>query len=597
MYVRLLFVLVLTSVSTSVMTASAQPFVWPDAWNANAAEIQALAAQGDLPEMVLRDANQGGPRTFNRFISTESGSANTVVGIEEALGAGLLTIDPVTDAWIPYAAESFDVSEDGTVIDVTLREGLMWSDGTPITLEDYLLTYEIETDPELDGPHYDGWFIDGEQITVEATGERSLRFTFPAPDRIAFTIVGTFIPTPSQIFADVYAEGGADAVEGILGTETDPSELVFSAPWVLSDYVPDERLVFTRNPYFGEWNVDEAGNPLPYISQRIETIADQQAQLNLYLAGEIDLYNPANLDEVGAINVAAINGDINATILENVSPVRSSSFFVFNWNLARDPFKQDVFRDARFRQAMSHLTDREAIVELVNGGAAAPAFSNVYQVLEFWYNPDVPRYDFDPEAALALLAEMGFTETNEDGFLVDADGNELGFTLSTNAGNANREQTLQIIADTMREYGINVNAVTLDFNLLVDQILSEGDDRPWEAILIGSSGGSRDWPFGTNTYVCTGNFHMYNRSGACLTEEEEQMQALFFEGRSTLDNERAQEIAYELQNVHADLQPIIYTVSPLAHYSWLERLGGNYPDALINTINGSRTLVLSFVRE
>jgi peptide/nickel transport system substrate-binding protein len=547
--------------------------------------------------MVLRDSNQGGPRTFNRFISTESGSANTVVGIEEALGAGLLTIDPVTDAWIPYAAESFDVSEDGTVIDVTLREGLMWSDGTPITLDDYLLTYEIETDPELDGPHYDGWFIDGEQITVEATGERSLRFTFPAPDRIAFTIVGTFIPTPSQIFADVYAEGGADAVEGILGTETDPSELVFSAPWVLSDYVPDERLVFTRNPHFGEWNVDEAGNPLPYISQRIETIADQQAQLNLYLAGEIDLYNPANLDEVGAINVAAINGDINATILENVSPVRSSSFFVFNWNLARDPFKQDVFRDARFRQAMSHLTDREAIVELVNGGAAAPAFSNVYQVLEFWYNPDVPRYDFDPEAALALLAEMGFTETNEDGFLVDADGNELGFTLSTNAGNANREQTLQIIADTMREYGINVNAVTLDFNLLVDQILSEGDDRPWEAILIGSSGGSRDWPFGTNTYVCTGNFHMYNRSGACLTEEEEQMQALFFEGRSTLDNERAQEIAYELQNVHADLQPIIYTVSPLAHYSWLERLGGNYPDELIDTINGSRALVLSFVRE
>jgi len=593
MFIRLLFVFVLTS----VMTASAQPFVWPDAWNADAEEIQALAAQGELPDMVLRDTNQGGPRTFNRFISTESGSANTVVGIEEGLGARLLTIDPTTDEWIPYAAESFEVSEDGTVIDVTLREGLMWSDGTPITLDDYLLTYEIETDPELDGPHYDGWFIDGEQITVDATGERSLRFTFPAPDRIAFTIVGTHIPTPSQIFADVYAEGGADAVEGILGTETDPSALVFSAPWILSEYVPDERLVFTRNPHFGQWNVDEAGNSLPYISERIETIADQQAQLNLYLAGEIDLYNPANLDEVGTINVAVINGDVDARVLENVSPVRSSSFFVFNWNLASDPFKQDVFRDARFRQAMSHLTDREAIVELVNGGAAAPAFSNVYQVLDFWYNPDVRRYDFDPEAALALLAEMGFTDTNEDGFLVDEDGNELGFTLSTNAGNANREQTLQIIADTLREYGINVNAVTLDFNLLVDQILSEGDDRPWEAILIGSSGGSRDWPFGTNTYVCTGNFHMYNRSGECLTEEEEQMQALFFEGRSTLDNARAQEIAYELQNVHADLQPIIYTVSPLAHYSWLERLGGNYPDELINTINGSRELVLSFIRE
>jgi peptide/nickel transport system substrate-binding protein len=90
---------------------------------------------------------------------------------------------------------------------------------------------------------------------------------------------------------------------------------------------------------------------------------------------------------------------------------------------------------------------------------------------------------------------------------------------------------------------------------------------------------------------------MYNRLGECLTDEEEQMQALFFEGRSTLDNARAQEISYELQNVHAALQPIIYTVSPLAHYSWLERLGGHYPDELINTINGSRTAVLSFIRE
>ncbi len=588
--------LVLGVLFAVLSAAYAQPFVWRDAWSADAAEVQAMLADGEPAEMTLRVASLGGPRTFNRFISTESASSNTVVGIEETLGAGLLTIDPITDDWVPYAASSFEVSEDGTVIDVTLRDGLMWSDGTPITLDDYLLTYQIETDPELDGPHYDGWFIDDEQIIVEATDERSLRFTFPTADRIAFTIVGTFIPTPSKIFADVYAEGGADAVEAILGTETDPSELIFSAPWILSEYVPDERLIFTRNPHFGAWNVDESGNPLPYISERREVIADQAAQLNLYLAGEIDIYSPANLDEVGAINVAELNGDIDATILENVSPSRSSSFYTFNWNLASDPFKESVFRDARFRKAMSHLTDREAIVELVNGGAAAPAYSNVYQVLDFWYNPDVTKYEFDPEAALALLAEMGFAETNDDGFLVDADGNELGFTLATNAGNANREQTIQIIADTMREFGVNVEPTTLDFNLLVDQLLSEGDDRPWESILISLSGGSRDWPFGTNSYTCTGNLHMYNRSNECMTPEEEQIQALFFEGRSTLDNDRAQEISYELQDTFASLQPMVYTVSPLVHFSWLDEVGGNYPDELINSINGSRLTVLTFKR-
>ena len=502
---------------------------------------------------------------------------------------------PGEEEWIPYAADSYTVSEDGLVHEVTLRDELTWSDGTPITVEDYMLTYEIETDEEVGSGSYDGWFIDGEPIVLEAVDDRTLRFTFPTTDRVAPTLIAFHLPTPPAL-GDIYREGGAEAIQAAWGTETDPSELVWSGPWVLSSISPDERLVFTRNPHYGAWNVDGAGNPMPYLSEIVYTIAEQQAQLNLYLAGQIDTYNPANLDEVGTINVAVDNGDIDAVVLANVSPVRSSNFFVFNWNLANDPAKQELFRDVRFRRAMSHLVDREAIVELVNGGAATPAYSNVYEVLDFWYNPDVPKFEYDPEAASALLAELGFTERNSDGFLVNDEGFELGFTMATNAGNADREQTLQIIADTMRDNGINVDPQPLDFNLLVDQILSEGEDRPFESILIGSSGGSRDWPFGTNSITCQGNFHMYNRSGECLTEEETRMVALFLEGRQTLDNDEAQQLAYDLQNVHAELQPIIYTVSPLAHYSWLERVGGEHPEPLINTIDGSRQTVMTFIR-
>ena len=571
----------------------ADPFVWPDAWSADASEIQEMIAEaGELPEMTLQDSTQSGPRTFNRFVSTES---NDVVQLEETLGARLLYLPPGAEEWIPYAADSYTVSDDGLIHEVTLRDELTWSDGTPITVDDYMLTYEIETDEEVGGADYDGWFIDGEPVVLEAVDDRTLRFTFPATDRVAPTLIAFTVPTPAAL-GDIYREGGAEAIKAAWGTETDPSEMVWSGPWVLSSINPDERLTFTRNPYYGDWNVDGAGNPMPYLSEIVFTIAEQQAQLNLYLAGEIDLYNPANLDEVGTINVAIDNGDIDATVLPNVSPVRSSNFFVFNWNLASDPTKQELFRDVRFRRAMSHLVDREAIVELVNGGAATPAYSNVYEVLEFWYNPDVPKYEYDPEAASALLAELGFSERNSDGFLVNDEGFELGFTMATNAGNADREQTLQIIADTMRDNGINVDAQPLDFNLLVDQVLSEGEDRPFESILIGSLGGSRDWPFGTNTVTCEGNFHMYNRSGECLTDEENRIAELFFEGRQTLDNDEAQQIAYELQSVQAELQPIIYTVSPLGHFSWLERVGGEHPEELIDTINLSRETVMTFIR-
>ena len=596
------------------------PFVWPNKWNVDAQEIQDIFANGEKPRMVYRDATLSGPRTFNMFVSSEG---NSVVDMEENFGALLLLLDYTTEEWVPYAASSYEVSEDGLIHTVTLREGLKWSDGSPITIEQYLATYEIETNEELGAQAFDGWFIEGEKIILEALDDKTLQFTFPAQDRIAPTLIAFHIPTPEPLIEAyrsggeravrkalkensdlseeeqelVYLKGSAKRVRAIWGTETDPSELVMSGPWVLNRYTPDERLTFKRNPHFSNWNVDAAGNPLPYIDEYTITIATQPAQLNLYLAGEIDAYNPSNLDEVGAIADAQTKGDIQANLLVNVSPSRSSSFFTFNWNYAKDPFKQEVFRDKRFRKAMSHLTDREAIVELVNGSAAIPAYNTTYQVLEFFYNPDAPKYEYDPEAAQKLLAEMGFTEKNNDGFLIDSEGNELGFTLATNSGNADREQTIQILAETMRENGINVRPITLDFNLLVDQLLSEGDDRPWEAILISLSGGSRDWPYGTNTLVCEGNMHMYNRSGECMTEEEELITELFMRGRQTLDNDEAQSISYEIQNVYAELQPNIYTVTPLAHYSWLEQVKGSLPLEDISTINGERKLQQTFISQ
>ena len=603
-----------TEEEQATQSDNSEVFVWPNKWNADAEEIQNLLANGEKEPMVFRDATLSGPRTFNKFVSSES---NSVVDLAERDGAVLLLLDYITEEWLPYAANSYEVSEDGLVHTLILREGLKWSDGSPITIEQYVASYEIEINPFVESPSYDGWFIDNELIILEATDDKTLRFTFPTQDRIAPTLIAFHAPTPEPLITAyrtggeeaaekesgtseeeqkvAYEKGAAESVRAMWGTEADTSEIIVSSPWVLESYTPDERIIFKRNPYFGEWNVDEANNPLPYLDEYTITIAEQQAQLNLYLAGEIDSYNPANLDEVGAIAVAKDNGDIDAVLLENISPVRSSLFFTFNWNYASDPFKQEVFRDKRFRKAMSHLTDRAAIIELVNGGAAIPAYNTTYEVLEFFFSPDAPKYEYDPEKALTLLEEMGFTEKNEDGFLIDSEGNELGFDLATNSGNANREQTIQIIADVMHENGINVTPITLDFNLLVDQLLTEGDDRPWESILISLSGGSRDWPYGTNTLVCEGNMHMHNRSGACMTEEEDKIAELFLKGRKTLDNDEAQKISYEIQDVYADLQPNIYTVTPLAHYSWLEQVKGSLPLEDISTINGTRNLQQTFI--
>ena len=243
---------------------------------------------------------------------------------------------------------------------------------------------------------------------------------------------------------------------------------------------------------------------------------------------------------------------------------------------------------------MSHLTDREAMIDLVYQGSAEPMYSSVYQVYDFWVNNDAPRYEYDPEAALELLGNIGFVERNANGFLVDADGWELGFTLTTNAGAVQREQIVQIFADAAREVGVNVNVLALYFNLMVGQLTSVGDDRDFDAILIGLTGGNRDWPFGSNVVPWGTNLHMYNMSETFVTPQELQLGRLYYQGRQELDTDAALEIAHELQVVESELAPVIYTVSPTAHASWLTRVQGNFPIEVASDAVGVRNIALTY---
>lgn len=560
----------------------AQPFVWPNTWIADPEGVQTGG--------IFRSYEVSEVRTFNPFVTAESTGVSNLT----FQGASLLTRGPDSDEWLPYAAQSFSVAADGLSIDIVLRDGLVWSDGTAITVQDYFFTYQAETDEEVGSNSYDSWFIGEDQITLEITGDNSLRVTFPKSDRTAFS-VAAITPWPDHILGEIYRSGGAEALRAAWGTESDLNQFVGSGPFIPREYRAGERVVFVKNPTFGQWNVDEAGRPLPYMDgYNFAVVESADSALNLYLAGELDAFNPRTLDDIGVINVAVQNGDIDAIVLENASPVASSQFIAFNWNKESQPFLQSVFRNSDFRRAMSHLADREAMIDLIYGGAATPAYSSVYAVLDYWVNPDAPRYDYDPEAAAVLLRSIGFTRTNSDGTLIDAEGNALSFTLATNAGNSQREQIAQIFADSAREVGVDVQVQAIEFSVLVDQLLSTGDDRPFDAILIGLTGGDRDYPFGSNVIPCGTNLHMYNTSGGCLTVEEQLMTRLYYQGRETLDTAAARDIGFQIQATEAKLQPIVYTVSPAAHYSWLSSIGGAHPADTINAIVGSRQIALTY---
>ena len=566
--------------------ASAQTFVWPQKWTV--AKPSEAKRGGTLRGYTISDY-----RTFNPFLTAEADSVPEIISGDY----GLVRRDPTTGDWIPYMAESWTISPNKLEITFKIRKGMKWSDGRPITADDWIMTWRIHTDKAVGSNDYDNFFIDGKPIVLRKLDDYTIRFIYPKTDAEAFAIA-SFAPWPAHVFGPVYQKEGAEGIKKMWTLNEDPAKIVSAGPWVVESYRPGERVVLKRNPYSAEWNKADAGNPLPYLDRyEIRIVKDVNAALAEFLAGNIDIFNPSTVDHISQIRQAVQQGRLDATIKVNASPVASSQFMVFNWNKASDPFKQSLFRSDKFRRAMSHLVNRQAVIDIVYGGLGTPMYSSVYPVLTQWINPKVPKYEYDPKQAAKLLAELGFTKKDREGYLVDSKGRRIEFNLATNAGNTQREQIAKLIVDEAKKVGVKVNFQAIDFNTLVGQLLSSGPDRPFDAIIIGLTGGGLDWPFGSNVVPCKGNLHMWNKSGQCLDPRETLMEKLYYQGRTELDFKKRVEIGYRMQEVEAELLPVIYIAGPNYHPAWNNRLGGEHPDAIISSIWGSREVELTFIKK
>ena len=563
---------------------SAQALVYPQKWT--------VAKPGEAKRGgTIRVSTISDYRTFNPFVTAEAGNIPDIIsGLH-----GFVTRDPATGEYIPDMATEWTFSPNKLQITFKIRRGMKWSDGQPITADDWVTTFKIHTDEKVGSNFYDSFFIDDKPVPVTKVDDYTVRVNYPKTDAEALN-VASYTPWPDHVFGPVYKKDGAEGIKKMWGLNAKVTDIVSPGPWTIASYTPGERVVLKRNPYFGEWNKDEAGQPLPYLDgQEILVVKDVNASLAAFLAGQIDLFGASTVDQISQIRKAIQDNKLDATIKVNASPAASSLFTVFNWNKKSDPFKQELFRSVKFRQAMSYLTNRQAVVEVVYGGFGTPTYTSIYPVLTQWVNPNVPKYDYDPKKAAQLLTELGFTKKDSEGWLVNGQGKRLEFNLATNAGNNQREQTARLLVDEAKKVGIKINYNPVDFNTLVGQLQSKGDDRPWDAIIIALSGGGLDWPFGSNVVPCTGGLHMFNTSGKCLDARETQLNALYSRGRTELDLAKRKEISNQMQVIEAQLQPIVYIAGPNYHPAWNNRVGGQYPDKLINALYGSRVTELTYI--
>jgi len=240
----------------------------------------------------------------------------------------------------------------------------------------------------------------------------------------------------------------------------------------------------------------------------------------------------------------------------------ANSYAYLGLNL-RDP----RFRDARVRRAMAYAINKQEIIEGVLLGLGRPAVGP-YKPGTWWYNDALKPFPFDPERARALLAELGWKDSNGDGIL-ERDGKPFSFTIRTNQGNLVRQQTAEIIQRRLRAVGIEVKIHIVEWAAFINTFVKKKD---FEAIILG-------WGLGLDP----DQYDIWHSSKTGPDElnhisyNNPKVDALLEAGRRTFDEAKRKAIYREFQEIMEEEQPVIFLYVPDALPVVTSRVRGIMP--------------------
>ncbi|MGR3468303.1 MAG: extracellular solute-binding protein [Shimia sp.] len=368
-------------------------------------------------------------------------------------------------------AESIETAEDRSWVEFTLRPEAAFSDGSPVTVEDVIWSYE--TLGTIGHPRYAGFW--GKVETIEQTGERSLRITFNEDDRELALIAG-LRPILKKAQWD-----GVDMREA-------PIDMIpiASAPYVIDDYEAGRFVSLKRNPdYWGnDVNFRRGTNNLDEI--RMEFYADGSVMFEAFKAGELSTHREFNANKWATeFDFPAVQrGDIVLSEIPHQRPTGMTGF-VMN---TRNP----IFQDWRVREAMIHAFNFEFINDAMTGGIqqrissvfdnsvlgmeSSPAEGLVAEFLEPYADELLPgaiegyalptsdgseRNRAGIAEALRLLAEAGWT-VDDGGKLRNAEGDPFAFTMLLKVGATENEQIWDLYSQALNRLGMEVTTDKID---------------------------------------------------------------------------------------------------------------------------------------
>ena len=376
----------------------------------------------------------------------------------------------------PNLLESWEWNDDATELVVHYREGIKWSDGDPLTVDDYLFWWnDMVLDEAVPVGAPGGTTVGGELMQVEKVDDFTLRYTFAAPNPLflenhsrghyhsaAFVVPSHYL----EQFHPKYNTDLEDANDLVdrynVGSRLHYPDMPTFGPWMLTEYQSGQRAVFERNPYY--WKVDPDGNQLPYIDRmEVEITEGNPVELVALkaIAGELDIQvRDLALQDVPLVLENAEAGDYRVVMWNRGD-------YAWPWIILMydhpDEGIVDLMYTQEFRQALSYAIDRDRINNITSLGlATARQFALSPESPEFQTEAGKKVYEawstsyanHDPDQAMALLDAIGVVDADGDGFRDRPDGTPLELIVDMIANDTKTVDAMDLIKEDWEAVGL-----------------------------------------------------------------------------------------------------------------------------------------------
>ncbi len=468
-------------------------------------------------------------------------------------GGFMVTRNAKTLEVIPLFAKSWAVDQAAKSVTYTLKDDLKWSDGSPMTGDDFVWTYQQAIKKE------NNWVRYGTAIADKADPNSPGVIDYQAPDpktlkvflnTLTFDIVerGDIItPLPRKVWE------GKDWSDPTKNSAID-NPTVTSGPWKMKAWDKNKSWSIVRNDF-------STALPPPLLDQMtVVTVENASIGFQKIKSGEADAFE--NLQGFSAQDVAEAEKLPNATVYKWIPANAVWNEIAFNF---RRPYMQDV----NLRTAMNWVIDRKAIIDKVYYGLAVPMYSDVAPSSDKFDENAVQKYTYDPAKAKQILQTAGYTV--KDGKLIDPKGvaiPKLKLVYPSNFPESTK--VAQIAQQEFKDLGLDIDLIGQDFNTVLKTIQQEPFD--FDALVLGWSAGVNPETFGSVwTTIPSLNF------GNWINKE---VNDLYASALKEFDGTKRKAIMSKIQSIESRDGPYIYVVAQNSYAVVNNRIGGVVPTTL-----------------